>query len=119
MAHAEVKSIGSPDETREFPNGRMEIVQIGGGNVGVMTLQPGWRWSEDVKPKAGTELCEAPHFQYLISGRLGVRMADGEEFEIAPGDVSVLPPGHDAWVIGDEVTVAVDWGGAHIWGASH
>lgn len=116
MAGAEVKSIKSPDETREFPRGRMELVHIGGGDVGVMTLEPGWRWSEDVKPTAGTDLCEAPHFQYVISGRLGVTMSDGEELEVAGGDVSVLEPGHDAWVIGDEQVVAVDWGGAHNWG---
>jgi uncharacterized cupin superfamily protein len=65
---------------------------------------------------AGTELCEAPHFQYVISGRMGVRMADGTELEVDAGDVTVLPPGHDAWVIGDEPVVAIDWGGAHVWG---
>jgi hypothetical protein len=118
MAGAEVKSINSPDETREFSRGRMEVVHIGGGDVGLMTLEPGWRWSEDVKPKAGTDLCEAPHFQYLISGRLGVSMSDGEKLEVTGGDVSVLAPGHDAWVIGDEQVVAIDWGGAHNWGKS-
>ena len=105
-----------PDEVREFPSGKGEIIKIGGGEVGRYTLQPGWRWSQHVKPVAGTELCEAPHFQYQASGTLHVRMADGDEFEVGPGEVSVLPPGHDAWVIGDEPVVLVDWGGAHTWG---
>ena len=119
MAVAERKSLDSPDEVREFPNGRAEVVSIGGGEVMRLTLQPGWRWSTDVKPAAGTELCEAPHFQYLLAGTVGVRMADGTELEVRPGDVNVLPPGHDAWVVGDEPAVAVDWGGAHVWGKPH
>jgi quercetin dioxygenase-like cupin family protein len=116
MAEAQVKSFAEPDEVREFPFGRGEVVDIGGGQVMLMTLQPGWRWSEHVKPIAGTELCEAPHFQYLISGTIGVRMADGSEFEVGPGCVNVLPSGHDAWVVGDEPAVGIDWGGAHVWG---
>src|SRR5512139_3775218 len=97
MASFELKNFAEPDEVREFPFGRGEIVDIGGGKVMRITLQPGWRWSEHVKPTAGTELCQAPHFQYLASGRLGVRTADGAEFEVGPGDVNWLPPGHDAW----------------------
>jgi quercetin dioxygenase-like cupin family protein len=92
MADAEVKNFSSPDEVREFPHVRMDVVQIGGGEVGLIQIEPGWRWSEHVKPVAGTELCEAPHFQYVISGRVRVRMADGSEFELRPGDVNVLPP---------------------------
>lgn len=112
---AEVKNVDSPDEVREFPHGRMDVVQIGGGEVGRIHIEPGWKWSEHVKPVAGTDLCEAPHFQYVISGRVHVVMADGSEFDLGPGDVNVLPPGHDAWVIGDEPVVAIDWGGAHVW----
>ncbi len=116
MAGAERKNFENPDEVREFPFGRADVVEIGGGQVSRMTLEPGWRWSEHVKPAAGTELCEAPHFQYVLSGKLGVRMADGEELEVGAGDVNVLHAGHDAWVVGDVPAVAVDWGGAHVWG---
>lgn len=115
MAGAERKSFDNPDEVREFPFGRAEVVQIGGGEVSRMTLEPGWRWSDHVKPITGTDLCEAPHFQYVLSGAIGVRMADGSELEVHAGDVNVLPSGHDAWVIGAEPVVAVDWGGAHVW----
>ena len=105
-------SFTNPDEVREFPNGRIEIVKVGGAEIGRLTLQPGWRWSNDVKPIAGTELCEAPHMQYHVSGRLHVVMGDGTEFEAGPGDVTSLPQGHDAWVVGDEPAVVVDWFGA-------
>jgi quercetin dioxygenase-like cupin family protein len=84
-------------------------VRIGGSEVVRATLQPGWRWSEHVAPIAGTDLCQAPHFQVSLSGRVGVRMADGTEFEVGPGEVVVIPPGHDAWVIGDEPAVGIDW----------
>lgn len=112
MANAEMKSIGSPDKTRTFPKGKIEVVNIGGGTVGKATFEPGWKWSNDVKPVAGTDLCQAPHFLYQISGRMRVVMADGREFESGPGDVAVIPPGHDAWVVGGEAVVVVDWGGA-------
>ena len=98
-----------------MPFGHGDIINIGGTQILKIALQPGWRWSEHVKPMAGTELCEAPHFQVLLSGQMGVRMADGTEFEVVAGEVSILPPGHDAWVIGDEPVVAVDWGAAHAW----
>ena len=101
-----------PDEVRTFPHGRVEILNVGGGAVGRMVLEPGWRWSQDVKPLAGTEWCEAPHFQYHVSGTIRVHMADGSEFDAKPGELTVLPSGHDAWVVGDEPVVAVDWQGA-------
>ncbi|HQR79568.1 MAG TPA: cupin domain-containing protein [Actinomycetota bacterium] len=116
MSSAEVKNFENPDEVREFPHGRGDIVDIGGGKVARMTLQPGWRWSEHVKPVTGTDWCEAPHFQYVISGTIRTRMADGTEFDVRAGDVNVLPPGHDGWVVGDEPAVVIDWGGAHKWG---
>jgi hypothetical protein len=109
---AEQKSFGTPDETRTFENGQVELLRIGDGEVGRLTLQPGWRWSSHVKPIAGTELCEAPHFQYHLSGTLHIVMADGAELEAKAGDITVLPEGHDAWVVGDEPVVVVDWFGA-------
>jgi hypothetical protein len=113
MRHeTEHKSFDRPDEVREFPNGRSEILDIGGGQVGRLVLQPGWRWSNDVKPIAKTDSCQVPHFQYHVSGRIAVRMDDGTEFIAGPGDITSLPMGHDAWVVGDEPVVVVDWYGA-------
>lgn len=112
MQQTEHKGFGTPDEVREFPNGQARILNVGGGQVGMLVFQPGWRWSNDVKPIAGTSSCEAPHFQYHVSGTLGIRMDDGAEFIAGPGDVTSLPKGHDAWVIGDEPVVTVDWYGA-------
>ncbi|HPS79207.1 MAG TPA: cupin domain-containing protein [Thermoanaerobaculaceae bacterium] len=112
MTTHEQKSFASADETRSFPKGKAEMLNIGGGVVGRLVLQPGWRWSKDVKPIAGTEWCEAPHFQYHVSGRLHVKMRDGAEFEVGPGEVTYLPSGHDAWVVGNEPAVLVDWHGA-------
>jgi hypothetical protein len=114
MQPMEHGSFASPDEVREFPNGRAEIVKIGGSEIGRLVFEPGWRWSNDLKPIAGTESCEAPHFQYHLSGRLAILMDDGTEFVAEPGDVTSLPSGHDAWVVGDEPAVVVDW-----WGASN
>jgi hypothetical protein len=110
--NAEMKDMRSPDETRSFAKGKMEIVKIGGGTVGRATFEPGWKWSNDVKPIAKTDWCEAPHFMYQISGKMHVVMSDGKEFEMGPGEVAVIPPGHDAWVVGNEPVVAVDWQGA-------
>jgi hypothetical protein len=112
MDKTEHKTFVSPDETREFPNGRAEILSVGGGQVGRLIFQPGWRWSRDVKPIAGTASCEAPHFQYHVSGRLAIAMDDGTQFVAGPGDITALPSGHDAWVVGDEPAVTVDWFGA-------
>src|SRR6202008_3985611 len=87
------------DEVREFHNGKAEILQVGDAEIGRLVLEPGWRWSNDVKPIAGTTSCEAPHFQYHVSGRLAIRMDDGTEFVAEAGDVTSLPSGHDAWVV--------------------
>jgi hypothetical protein len=106
------KTFATPDDVREFPNGNAEILEVSGSEVGRLTFRPGWRWSTDVQPLAKTHSCEAPHFQYHVSGRLGIRMDDGTEFVAGPGDVTSLPKGHDAWVIGDEPVVVVDWFGA-------
>ncbi len=108
----EHKSFQTPDETREFPKGRAEILTVGGGEVGRLVFEPGWRWSEHVKLIAGTASCEAPHFQYHVSGQLAIRMDDGSELVAGPGDVTSLPSGHDAWVVGNEPAVVIDWYGA-------
>ena len=112
----EHKTFAKPDEVREFPRGRLEILRIGHGEVGRLVLQPGWRWSEHVKPIANTHSCEAPHFQYHLSGVLHVVNDDGSEFDAKPGDVTALPTRHDAWVVGDEPVVVVDWSGATNYG---
>ena len=112
MAHAEKKDFAQPDEVRTFPKGKLELVNIGGGVVGRLTLEPGWRWSEHVKPIAQTAWCEAPHFQYQHAGRLHIVMADGAELDSEPGQVTALPVNHDAWVVGDEPVVLIDWAGA-------
>ena len=107
----EVKSFAVPDEVREFPNGRLELINVGGAVVGRATLAPGWRWSTSLKPIVKTESCQAPHFQYQISGRLMVLMDDGTQHECYAGDVSMLSAGHDAWVVGNEPVVVVDFQG--------
>ncbi len=112
MSKSEHKTFTKPDETREFPRGKAEILRIGGGSVGRFVLQPGWRWSEHVKPIAKTRSCEAQHFQYHLSGKLGIKMDDGTELVAEAGDVTALPSGHDAWVIGNEPVVVIDWSGA-------
>ncbi len=108
----EHKSFKSPDEIRNFPNGRLEILNVGGAEVGRLILNPGWRWSNDVKPIAKTSSCQAPHFQYHVAGRIAILMDDGTEFVAGPGDVTSLPKGHDAWVVGNEPVIVVDWFGA-------
>ena len=108
---AQVKTFAAPDEVREFPLGRLEVIQVGGAAIGRAIFEPGWRWATSVQPIAKTPSCEAPHFQYHVSGVLRVRMDDGREFDCHPGDVSLLPSGHDAWVIGDEPAIVVDFQG--------
>jgi hypothetical protein len=112
MSAAERKTFDRPDETREFERGTLELVDVAGAQIGRLVLQPGWRWSDHVKPIAGTDWCEAPHFQYHVAGTLRIRMADGAELDAVPGDVTALPSGHDAWVVGDEPAVIIDWWGA-------
>jgi mannose-6-phosphate isomerase-like protein (cupin superfamily) len=111
MDKAVRKNFGKPDEVREFPKGRLELITATGTTVGRATLEPGWRWSTSVKPGIGTESCKSAHFQYQVAGVLKVRMDDGTEFECRPGDVVQIPPGHDAWVVGNEAVVVVDFQG--------
>jgi hypothetical protein len=111
MERAELKSFERPDEIREFPKGRLELVKIGGATIGRAVFEPGWRWRDSLQPLAKTKSCEAPHFQYHVSGVLRIRMDGGSEFDCRPGDVSLLPSGHDAWVVGDQPAVVVDFQG--------
>ncbi len=111
LKKAELKAFGTPDEVREFPKGRLELIKIGGATIGRGIFEPGWRWATSVQPIAQTHSCEAPHFQYHVSGVLHVVMDDGTEFDCKAGDVSLLPAGHDAWTVGDEPAVVVDFQG--------
>ncbi len=111
MIKSEAKSFGTPDEVRTFPKGRLELIKIGGATIGRGIFEPGWRWSTSVMPIAKTKSCEAPHFQYHVSGILHVVMDDGTEYDLKPGDVSLLPSGHDAWTVGDEAAIVVDFQG--------
>jgi len=111
MAHMQKKNLTEPDELRVFDKGRLELVSLGSVTFGRATFQPGWRWSTSVKPLVNTRSCEAPHLQYHISGRLHVVMDDGNQEEFGPGDVSLLPPGHDAWVVGEDPVVVMDISG--------
>ena len=112
MAGLEIPNVQSPDETRPFAGkGHADVVTVGGHPVLYATFEPGWRWSENVKPIAGTESCQAPHLLYCIAGRMKVVMDDGTEATISPGDVVSIAPGHDAWIEGDEDCVCIDFGG--------
>lgn len=107
----QVKNFTKPDEVREFPKGKLELVKIGNATIGRATFQPGWKWSESLQPLVKTSSCEAPHFQYHVSGTIMVKMDDGTLLECKPGDVSLLPMGHDAWVVGNKPAVVVDFQG--------
>ncbi|MFE7188443.1 cupin domain-containing protein [Kitasatospora sp. NPDC057541] len=102
-----------PEEIRPFEadKGELRLVNLDGGAVGRAVFQPGWKWSEHVKPIAKTDSCQAAHAGYVVSGRMKIVMDDGEAAEFGPGDFMLCPPGHDAWVIGDEPMVVVDWQG--------
>jgi hypothetical protein len=105
-------ALDTPDDRREFDGGRLDVVRLAGRALGRFTLEPGWRWSESVAPLVGTELCQASHFGYVVSGRMAVRMADGTEGVAGPGEAYRIAPGHDAWVVGDEPAVVLDVEGA-------
>jgi hypothetical protein len=111
MATLEIRNIDSPDETRKFQaHGYMQVVTIGDFTLGRGTFEPGWQWSKDVKPIAGTDSCMTRHTGIGVSGHMRVRHDDGTEVTIGPGDVMLLEPGHDAWVVGDEPYVGYDTG---------
>jgi hypothetical protein len=112
MSKPEAKRFDAPDEVRPFTgHGHVDLVHLGTGDVGLATFEPGWKWSNDVKPIAGTENCQVGHIGYCLSGRMSVRMEDGTIIELTPGTVFHIPPGHDAWTEGDEPCVEIDFGG--------
>lgn len=111
MASLEKKSFDSPDETRPFEGkGKADVVEVAGKTIGRGRFEPGWKWSNNVKPIAETDSCEVSHLGYVQSGRMRVTMDDGGEAEVGPGDVFAIPPGHDAEVVGDEPCVMLDFG---------
>jgi hypothetical protein len=113
MAELAGKRFESPDEIREFTDDkrRIELVDLNGNAVGRGSFAPGWRWSKNVKPLAGTDSCQVEHIGYVLQGRMALKMDDGTEREFGPGDAFHMPPGHDAWIVGDETCVLLDFGG--------
>jgi hypothetical protein len=110
-----LKRFERPDETREFERGKFEIVRLGGLVIGRATYQPGWKWSEHVRPLAGTPFCEVEHVGLVVSGRATAAMVGGALVELAPGDIFHVPAApHDSWVVGDEPYVSL-----HFLGADH
>ncbi len=112
MKNMEQKNLETPDEIREFPNGHVEVAKVGDITFGRFTLRPGWKWSESVKPIVHTDSCQIAHTQVFLSGRLRIRMDNGQELEFKAGDVAVVPPGHDAWVVGNEDVITIEFTGA-------
>ncbi len=106
------QSFDAPDETRTFEKGKAQLVKAEGVTIGRFIFDPGWKWSQHVKPIAKTDSCQATHSGYVVSGRLAVRLNDGSQQEFGPGDAHIVPPGHDAWVVGNETVVLLDFQGA-------
>jgi quercetin dioxygenase-like cupin family protein len=105
------KSFNTPDESKEFPKTKVDIIKLNDKTLLRNTFEPGWKWSEHVKPAAGTDSCQTHHVLYVISGHLKTVMNDGAQIEISEGDVADIPPGHDAWVVGNEPVVSIDIAG--------
>ena len=104
----EVKSLGSPDEVRAPAKTRVEVVKLEGFTIGRFNFEPGWRWSECIKPVVKTDQCQVSHVGYAVSGRITVRMKDGTEKTITAGESYTIPPGHDAWVEGNQPFVGIE-----------
>ncbi len=109
MTSIDVRRMDAPDETRTPDRTTLEVVALGDATLARMTLQPGWRWSECIKPVAGTDSCQAPHLGYLVAGQLHVVADDGTEADLVPGSAYRITPGHDAWVVGDEAVVGLEF----------
>ena len=112
MAGIEMNDFSSPDEVRRPERTTVELVKLAGGDIGRYTFQPGWRWSECIKPVVGTDSCQVEHVGYVVSGSLRVEHDDGSSGEATAGTVYRIAPGHDAWVLGDEPFVGVEFQGA-------
>lgn len=112
MAGVETRDFNSPDETRSPEKTRVELVNLAGGQIGRYTFEPGWRWSEHIKPVVKTDSCQVEHVGYIVSGTLSVKHDDGTEQEVGPGMVYRIAPGHDGWNAGQEPVVAVEFQGA-------
>lgn len=106
-----IKNFAKPDEVRKFEKGKIELLKVNGTVMGKATLEPGWKWSQHVKPIAKTALCDAPHFQYIVSGQMTLKTETGEEHTVKAGDILKIGAGHDAWVVGNEPLIAVDFQG--------
>ena len=109
MASIETKSMDSPDEERTPDKTKVSVVHLGGASVARLTVQPGWSWAECIKPVAGTESCQAAHLGYVVSGTLHIQAHDGAESDLQAGHTYRLEPGHNAWVVGDEQFVALEF----------
>jgi hypothetical protein len=109
LAGIESRNLDQPDESRTPDKTEVNVVNIGGNEVGRFTFQPGWRWSECIKPVVGTDSCQASHLGYVVSGRIHVEHEDGTAGEVGPGEAYLIEPGHDAWVIGDEPFVGLEF----------
>ena len=116
MPHLQSKSFAKPDRARNLGSGRVDLVDLDETVVGRVTLPAGWRWSTDVRPVVQTISCQTRHVSYALRGVLHVAMDDGTELDIRPGDVHEIPPGHDAWVVGDEPYVAIEWASSGVYG---
>jgi len=116
----QIVRLGLPDEVRRFPYGRLELYRVGNHEIGRAVYQPGWRWSEHMGPIVGTALCEVDHLGLVLSGRAAMRMADGTERVLGPGDLFAILPGHDSWVVGDEeyVSLHLSEAGAYVFRTS-
>jgi quercetin dioxygenase-like cupin family protein len=114
-----IKRFEKPDEVRTFTKGKFEIVKIGSMTIGRASYEPGWKWSEHVGPTTGAALCEIEHVGLVISGRAACRMNDGRYYEMKPGDLFYIGPGHDSWVVGDEPYVSLHFLGAEQYASGH
>lgn len=116
MSHLELKSFMEADEVRTLPKTDIAVVNFKDNSFMRATFQPGWKWSECIKPTVETESCQAPHTSFVVSGRMAILMDDGTKQELKPGDIAIIPPGHDAWVVGNEACTLIDFSAAKTYG---